>query len=295
MKLKNSITSLRLNKLSAAFAVLLFICTVFRTLQMLFFIEPETGFNTGPSWLMVLFYILISGGCFVLSLISFLSKETAELDLDGVKSKAISVSSFVFAATLLYDWFCCIFEGVSSYAVVQVGSGFKGLMSSGFLTGTLQSFFAFFSMIYFVVLGFDMKRGTRIASQKFKIMALAPVGWASVRLVHRFISQISFLEVSDLFLELLMLSFTVMFFMAFAQVVSGVNSTGFSWRLYGFGSSAAMISVTVNISRSIVVLIKGSSALNPSYMPEIADIAFAVFIIMLIGEFVRYRKFVEEV
>lgn len=294
MKIKNAFPSLRVGTLSTVYCVLACICTALRAFQLFFHIEPETGFNIGSEWLMLIFYVLIFGGCIAFSVVSFLSKETAEFDLEGVKSKNVSIFSFIFAAFLLINWLTSIFGGVSSYAVTEADAGFKGLMSSGLLTGTLQGFFAFFSMIYFVIFAFDMRRGTALSS-KFKIMALAPVGWASVRLVHRFISQISFLEVSDLFLELVMLSFMVMFFMAFAQVVSGVNSTGFSWRIYGFGYSAALIAITINISRCIVAIIKGSSALNSSHLPESVDIAFALFAVMLIGQLVRKSKNTEEV
>lgn len=282
MKIKNSYLSLRTEALSKIFCLICCLSTALRTFQLFFHIEPETGFNTGSHLLMLILYVIVIGGCLAFSAVSFLSKETAVFDIEGIKSKKLSAFTALFAFFLLGDWLVSVFDGVSSYAVTEVNSGFKGLMASGVLTGSLQGFFAFFSMIYFVIFAFDMLKGTDVAS-RFKLMALAPVGWSSVRLVHRFISQISFLEVSDLFLELVMLSFTVMFFMAFAQVVSGVNSTGFSWRIYGFGLSSALVAITINVSRCIVALIKGSEALNPSHQPEIVDIAFAIFVILLVS------------
>ncbi len=294
MKIKNSISSLKVRILGRVFAALSVVCIALRTYQMFTCIEPVTGFNVGPQWLMILLYVLLFGGCLAFCVVSYLSKDTAELNPIGMKSKSAVIFAFLFALQFLVDWFDSVFGGADTLTASGSQDGFKGLMASGLLTGTLQGIFAFFSMIYMVIFAFDMRKGTAVAS-KFKILALAPAGWASVRLVGRFITQISFLEISDLFLELVMLSFTAMFFMSFAQVNSGVNSTGFSWRLCGFGYSAALIASTLFISRGAVSVIKGSEVLNPSLLANTQDLAFAVFVVVLISEMLKKSRVNEEV
>ena len=294
MKIKNSVPSLKSGMLSIAFVALCVACATLRTYQMFSFIEPVTGFNVGPAWFMILLYVLIFGGCLAFCVVSYLSNDTAELQPMGMKSKTVFFFALIMAAQFLFNWISNVFGGADNLSGAQSAGGFKGLMASGLLTGSLQGVFAFLSMIYMVIFAFDMKNGTAKAS-KFKILAIAPAGWAAVRLVGNFLSQISFLEVSDLFLELVMLSFIALFFMAFAQVNSGVNSTGFSWRLCGFGYSAALIAIVLFISRTAISVTRGSGELNPSLLANFTDFVFAFFVVVLVSKMLKKDSVSEEV
>ena len=55
------------------------------------------------------------------------------------------------------------------------------------------------------------------------------------RLVFRFTRTISYIRVSDLMLEMLMLVFFIMFFMAFAQVNSRVDPNKKEWKIAAYG------------------------------------------------------------
>ena len=294
MKIKNSVPSLKSGMLSIAFVALCVACATLRTYQMFSFIEPVTGFNVGPAWFMILLYVLLLGGCLAFCVVSFLSKDTAELQPMGTKSKTAAYLAFLMFLLFMRNWFSNVFGGVDTLTGAQPTAGFKGMMASGLLTGSLQGVFAFFSMVYMFIFAFDMKNGTAKAS-KFKILAIAPAGWAAVRLVGNFLSQISFLEVSDLFLELVMLSFMAMFFMAFAQVNSGVNSTGFSWRLCGFGYSAALIAIVLFVSRTAISVTRGSGELNPSLLANFTDFVFAFFVVVLVSKMLKKDRVIEEV
>lgn len=294
MKIKNSVPSLKSGMLSIAFVALCVACATLRTYQMFSFIEPVTGFNVGPAWFMILLYVLLLGGCLAFCVVSFLSKDTAELQPIGTKSKTAAYLAFLMSLLFMRNWFSNVFGGVDTLTGAQSTAGFKGMMASGLLTGSLQGVFAFFSMVYMFIFAFDMKNGTAKAS-KFKILAIAPAGWAAVRLVGNFLSQISFLEVSDLFLELVMLSFMAMFFMAFAQVNSGVNSTGFSWRLCGFGYSAALIAIVLFVSRTAISVTRGSGELNPSLLANFTDFVFAFFVVVLVSKMLKKDRVIEEV
>lgn len=294
MKIKNSNPSLKSGILSVVFVALCVVCTALRTYQMFSFIEPVTGFNVGPEWFMILLYVLLIGGCLAFCVVSFLSKDTAELQPMGTKSKTAAYLAFLMSLLFMRNWFSNVFGGVDTLTGAQSTAGFKGMMASGLLTGSLQGVFAFFSMVYMFIFAFDMKNGTAKAS-KFKILAIAPAGWAAVRLVGNFLSQISFLEVSDLFLELVMLSFMALFFMAFAQVNSGVNSTGFSWRLCGFGYSAALVAVPLFVSRIAISLTRGSGELNPSLLANFTDFVFAFFVVVLVMKMLKKDSVSEEV
>ncbi len=281
MKIKNSIEKLNTDILLTVFFFSSLACAVLRCLQVFRFIEADTGFNTGAGWLMALLYFIIFGCGTAFCVVSYLSKHTRFHQPMGINDRLSGIFTMVFAVALAGDWISSFFGFFDCLANDVSNTGFRGFMSSGVFTYFAQSVFAFFSAIYFVIFAFDILRGT-IKANKSKLLALAPVGWASVRLIHRFIRQISFIEVSDLLLELVMISCLVLFFMALAQVVSGVNSTGFEWRIAAFGLFAALIAVTVNVARFAYGIVMGFSALNEHHPFSFVDIAFAMFAVSLI-------------
>ena len=160
-------------------------------------------------------------------------------------------------------------------------SSAKTLMTSGTLPVGMQSFFALLSAIYFVVMAIDFFKGTHNAS-KLKILAIMPVGWSAMRMIHRFIRQISYIEVSDLFLELVMIAFMIMFFMALAQINSGVYSDGFTWRLTGFGLPAAVIAFMLSVPRLMLTFVNSSAYINSNHTFKLCDLAFVCFAFVLV-------------
>ena len=281
MKIKNSVERFDSGILLKVFFFSSLLSVVLRCLQMFRFIEPETGFNSGPGWLMALLYVIVFGSSLFFCVGSYLGKSTENYQPMGIKNERACIITLVFVAALAGDWISSFFGFFNSLVNGTGSADFRGFMASGVITNFFQSIFAFFAAIYFVIVAFDFLRGTHKANRS-KLLALAPVGWASIRLVHRFIRQISFIEVSDLLFELVMLSCLVLFFMAFAQVASGVNSTGFGWRLSAFGLSAALIAITVNSSRLVYGIVMGFSSLNEHHLFSFVDIAFAIFALALI-------------
>ena len=289
MKIKNSIEKLNTDILLIVFFFSSLACAVIRTLQIFRFIEPETGFNTGAGWLMILLYVAVFGCAAIFCVGSYLSKQTKACQPMGVNDRSAGTCALVFAVALAGDWMSSFFGFFNSLANGVSAPGFRGFMSSGVITNLGQSFFAFLSAIYIAFLAFDFLRGTHKAN-KFKILALSPVAWASVRLIHRFIRQISFVEVSDLLFELVMISCLVLFFMALAQVVSGVNSTGFEWRIPAYGLSASLIAIILNVSRLAYGIFNGFSSLNENHPFSLVDLAFAMFAVSLICALNRRTK-----
>ena len=152
-------------------------------------------------------------------------------------------------------------------------------MRSGFLPMMLQSFFAFLSAIYFFILASDFSKGTAKAYKR-KILATAPVSWAAARLITRFMRQISFVQVSDLLLELVMIAFMIMFFMALAQTASGVYKDQFKWRIPGLGLSAGLIAAVISVPRLIFTIFSNSHIVS-EHPFSLADFIFVIFIFTL--------------
>ncbi len=282
MKIKNN-SELFLKPLYIGFIASVVICIIIRIIQTAKFIDPKTGFSVGGGILSAALYGIIAVFTLFSLTVSFISKESGKNYCVGIKNFLLGCVAAFFGLTLSYDCLYSLFSCFESLTESSSLSGVKGLMSTGSLPLAVQSFFAFFASFYIYILAVGFFKGNDKAS-KHKLLALAPVGWAAFRLIHRFIRQISFVEVSDLFLELIMLGLAVMFFVAFAQVNSGVYSDGFAWRITGFGFPAALIALTVSFTRLIFAFVSEGSFVNPEHPFNIADFAFPFFIIVLLFE-----------
>ena len=288
MKIKTSKKEITVDNMPLLFLISALVCTVLRCVQVATLIDAETGFYKQSSVITVLFYVFLFGSCLAFCLLSFLSSQSASLQTSPIKSKALCAASAVLGIAMLTDSLSAFVQSLSSAGSVSTvqGSAFKVMMSTGELPKALQAAFALLSAVYFFILAASFKNGSEKA-RGHKLLALAPIGWVAFRLIFRFVSKISFLRVSDLFLELCMLAFTALFFMAFAQVNSGVYSEGFGWRIPAFGMSAALIAVSVNLPRLIFSVIDFNQYINPGYTFSLTDVAFCVFAVLLVPAAVK--------
>lgn len=253
---------------------------VLRTLQMAKYIEPETGFTTGGMVFQYALYALLAASAIAFFVTAYLSSQSAKLNLYCNKNKTVGAVTAVMGVFFIYDSLDSFF-GAMSASMSSYSSEFTTLMKSGTMPLLIQSFFGFFAGIFFFILAKDLIKGTGSASKR-RIMATAPVWWAGSRLILRFVRQISFVEISDLFLELIMLAFMVMFFMALSQLVSGVYSSAIRWRIYGLGLPAALIALTLNVPRLILSFVQGGAFINPEHPFCVADLIFGVFVLVLV-------------
>ena len=280
MKIKESSSKIRYSQTLTVFAVSAALLTILRLFQVKTSIDASTGFYTKNGFLIVLFYVILGVSCLYMAVSAFVSGDSKEVTLENKKSTSM------FWITLVYS-FLTFFDGASSFIKSVLGAGdtevvgsvFKSLMTSGAIPLFLQSVFAILSGIFFIELAFLFKKGNGSAG-KHRILALMPVGWIASRLLHLFVRKISFLKVSDLFLELSMCAFMVLFFMALAQVSSNVYSTDSRWRLIGFGMPAALLSAIVSIPRLFFTIVD-KSCINENHPFNIADLAFLVFMAVL--------------
>ncbi len=279
MKIKQS-SKISTKKFIMLFIIASLISVILRCIQTAKYIDPDTGFYSGGTVITVLLYILLFAAFVTFVVISYISKETADVEILEIKSVPLSVVTAIFSASLFYDCVYSLFKSSQALANTSAFGGVQAMMASGFIPLVFQSIFAFFSGVYFTVVAGDYRKGSS-KSTKFKVLALAPVGWTGFRLIHRFISQISFVEVSDLFLELILLGFMIMFFMSFAQVSSGVYSTGFAWRISGFGLSSGLVGIVLSMTRFIFMFVNAGEYVNAEYPFQLCDFAFSLFVVIL--------------
>lgn len=283
MKIKYSSTKADISSLHLVFLIVSFASVVIRAFQVHSLIDASTGFYKKDSVIVPLLYVFLAVCMVAFIAISYLSKDSAKLQSSKIKDTALCVSCAAFAVALFIDW---IKSFVSSLGVSQNGYSlsqteeYTSMMSTGALPLLLRSVFAFLSGIYFLYLASSYKSGKSKASNH-KYLALAPTFWAASRMLSLFISKISFIRVSDIFLELVMLSFMVLFFMAFAQLTSGIYSDGGQWRICAYGFTAGLIAACLSIPRLIFTLIDSEKYINPSHKFELCDLIFFIFCAVL--------------
>lgn len=281
MKFKNSNEGLSLNILFPVMYAVTLLLIILRIFQLTKYIDSETGFLTGGTGLNILLYGIIAVACLAFVGVSYLSAEGKKIEIAALKDKGASVAAVAFGVSLLYDCFSSffesivIFDGLSISVFRQRAELFKSLMATGTLPYALQSLFALLSAIYVFILAKSFSKGS-LSAHNHKFIALSPVAWAAFKLITRFVKQISYIKVSDLFLELIMLAFMILFFVALAQVTSGVYSDDSRWRITALGLSGALVSLCINVPR-LVLTFFANEYVNKEYPFNLADAVFALF------------------
>ena len=132
--------------------------------------------------------------------------------------------------------------------------------------------------VYFFVYGLTVGIGSSDGS-KLKILALAPVIWCIFKLLYRFKRTISFVNVSDLLLELFEIVFMMLFFLALAQTVAKIDAPAVFWKLYAYGIPAAMFALICFLPRFIVMITGNSELLNAHHGVSYSDFGVALYIV----------------
>ena len=275
--LKGSKENFRIESSLVVFAVAAVAGIIIRSMQMASYIDPKTGFYIGNGdWIHLIFYVILAVNIVFFSSRAYLSSDVKKITIGEGTNKLAALGTRLFALSLLGDTYYCFYQVMFNATAV---SGYTNAMKNGTMPMTLQAVFAFLSAIYLFILASDFSKGTAKAYNR-KFLATAPVFWAGSRLILRFLKQISFVQVSDLLLELVMIAFMIMFFMALSQTASGVYKDAFKWRIPGFGLSAALIAATVSVPRMIFALV-AREYVNKAYPFSLTDLFFVIFIITL--------------
>lgn len=278
---KASKENLNIGICTTVFAVGAIAGIIIRLLQMISYIDPETGFYKGNGdWIHLIFYIILAVNILFFCGRCYLSADVKKIEIGNESHKTAAVGTRLFAVSLIWDCFYSFFMGI--YNASSSATGYTDIMKSGTLPMCLQSIFALLSAIYFFILASDFSKGTAKAYKR-KLLATAPVCWAGARLIFRFLRQISFVQVSDLLLELVMVACMIMFFMALAQTSSGVYKDMYKWRVPAFGMSAALIAAVISVPR-LIMTVFNSSLINSDHPFSVVDFVFVIFIITLMAK-----------
>ncbi|MFI3141375.1 MAG: hypothetical protein R3Y27_03585 [Clostridia bacterium] len=278
MKIKNANSNLSLKSLPIVFVLTAIISIAMRAYQMIFLIDNETGFFLDDTALNYSLYVVLGVSCLFFIIMSYINSDTCDLKSTRTQNKALSAITYAFATLLFIESALCYIIAMGSYS--QTASFITGVVSESNLS-YVRALLGVFSGIYFIIVGNDYRNNERKANEK-KVLALAPVAWVGFKLMSLFSTQISFLRVSDLVLELIMLAFFINFFLSYAQFNSNVYRVGYTWRVYGFGLSASLISLSINVPRLVLMFVNSSEYINADYSFNIVNLICAIFAIILI-------------
>lgn len=268
----------------------LIICVPLRVYQYFKLINPATGFYDKSGLSIVIVYILLAAATVICIGFSYFKHKSIQTVTIGKNSKIFFALSIVMAIGVAVDTFGMLFDYMNLYTTKV--SGFISISdyvaSQGGTLMLLQAIFGAISVIFFLVSGLSaLNKGTTL---KLRILALAPVIWCVFKLLFRFKRTISFINVSDLLLELFAIVFSMMFFLAYAQVKSTIEAESVFWKLFAYGLPAAMFTLICFLPRFILAITGNADKLNVLYPANLSDLTFAIYSVYICISSVKAEK-----
>lgn len=262
---------------SLIFAVAAIIALPLRTIQFFTVLEDGTGFYSQMNFGVYLLFAVIGAAIASLLILGISKRKKLSFSADGFKSQGCGILSYVAAAGAVID-------AVNSLNLAAGLDLNLGLSTAAFDEITpvqsailgLEGIFGIVSAIFFVVTGAALCTG-KSTEKSCRYLALAPVFWSILRMVFRFTRTISYIRVSDLLFEMIMLIFFIAFFFAFAQVNSKINAKYMEWKVASYGLCAAVTALICFVPRFIVIISGNTEHLYSMSTAEYCDIAVALF------------------
>lgn len=287
MKIKGSVEKIKPLHLIGAFVFALVSCMALRFYHCISYIDATNGFYTKTDFTVVLFYaILIAVSLFIL-VAGFLSANTGKFGENTIASnKPLGIAGILLSISMLLESVYSTIRGAYTTGPVSSG-GFSSSMSNGELPYKLLSLFSFLTCVYFLVFAINCFKNESKMSSK-RIFALMPVGWACTKMIPLFVKQISFVRVSDLVLEIVVVSMFIAYTLSFAQCISGIYSEVAQWRLLSVGLVTSLFALVLNIPRFAFTLVGKSEAyITSGYPVSYAELIFGAFVLVVIFSMMR--------
>ena len=257
------------------FVVAAIITIPVRTLQFFTVMESGTGFYSETNFSVYLLYGVVAAAIISLVVFGLSKRKKLSYSLETVKRPGLSSLSLIAACGTALDAFGClnkIMTGETSPVIAD--SPVDGTK----LVLLLEGVFALLSAVYFILLWLTYLKGTSNGS-KIRLLALAPVIWSIFRIVIRFMRTISYIRVSELMFEMLMIASLILFFMALAQANTQIGAEKIEWKIGAYGLSATLLALICFVPRLIVMISGNSHLFYSESTVELCDLSNALFII----------------
>ncbi len=289
MKIKNSVQSISPDISIILTCVGLLIACPLRIFQMLQNVDPATGFyiNTNSIVIYILYGVLALAALLVL-ILTFLSADIPASVAPKGKRIPFAIASLAFALTLFYEPLSPVVASSDATATISQITPTSQLLTQ------VHNIFAYVAGVYFVILFIAYLTGNEL-HKKFRLLSLTPLVWVVTRVLKRITIIISVVRVSELLLELCALVFMMIFFMAFARIISDVNATGSMWSAIACGSITILFVLTYTLPRLMLTITGNTQNLVAGYPLNVADIGLVIFAIFFIVTMLRSGYSIEDV
>lgn len=278
-KIKGSVRGIYTDTVFIIFAAAAVIAVPLRMFQLMRIVDPLTGFFTDKTSITVpMLYAVLAASCIVMPAFSYVCGTMPKAKAPASPDTGIGAASLIMAAAMIGDIVTQVISLASAYNE-SYGTVVRFIQETKSVPVVFQMLFALLSCVFFVMYALSYLRGTQDYLKVSPISA-APVAWLMCRMIHRFVRAISFINVSEVLLELFMIVFLMLFFLSFARINTNVEARGRSWSIMGMGFPAALLCLVCFIPR-VAVRLTGGATVNGSPI-EVADLACAVFIIVYI-------------
>ena len=242
-------------------------------------LEPGTGFYAENNWSIYVLYAVLLAAAVASVVIGLTKKKTLDFSYEAVKNPLVGIASALSAAGLIIDVFTHLNALGESHPSLYADTAPAGLPSYNILL--IQIIVSLIAALFFVILTIGSLSG-KTSGTEYRIISLVPVFWSIIRMVGRFMRTISYVRVSELLFEMVMLMFMIMFFMAFAQSNSKVNEKDCIWKVAAYGLPAALLALVCSVPRIILSLIGSADLIYSQSSIEFADLGIALFIIAVV-------------
>ncbi len=258
-KIKGSLSAIRMSHLVVLFAVMAVSGLAIRTYQLLVMVNPANGFFENANFTVPVLYGILAVGCVLFLALSFLSKNVPAPKLIEGRNIPLGLASFLAAIGFVWDIIVVARDVLPDMGIGMNSAVYDGLLSNyvkanGGVFVILQFVFAVLSVFYFIVFGMSHFEG-KATYKKISLLSIAPGCWAMFVLVSKLMKAVSFITVSELLFEIGMLVFTMLFFLTFARIVSGVFTVNSMWCTYGCGFPAAIFAGLISVPRGIILAV----------------------------------------
>lgn len=242
-------------------------------------LEPGTGFFVTNDWSIYVLYAVIIAALAAFIVIGLAKKKSLDFSCKATKNHLVGIFSAISAAGLITDVFTLLPILNNSHPSLYADTTPAGVPSYGILLA--QIIVSLVAALFFVILAIGHLTG-KTSGAEYRILSLSPVFWNILRMVSRFMRTISYVRVSELLFEMVMLMFMIMFFMAFAQCNSKVNEKDCKWKVAAYGLPAALMALLCSVPRIIISLTGNGDLIYSQSVVEFADLGIALFIVSLV-------------
>lgn len=258
----------------------LLVAVPLRVYQYFKVLEPETGFYSTIDFSVYIIYALLGIAVITAIVIPLINRKKMITVASVKKSPVFLVLSLILAVTIIIDSAGQLMSYFDLYdAAASSGSTIaEYVKKQGGTLLLLQAVSGAIAAVYFFVSGLSVSLGNSDGS-KLKLLGLTPVLWCIFRLLYKFKRTISFINVSDLLLELFEIVFLMLFFFALAQAVARIDVKTIFWKIFAYGIPAAMFALMCFLPRFILMVTGKSELLNDHYGVSYSDLGAAAYII----------------